>query len=555
MTDGPAPRTLGPGADGRCRGRGRPTAAVRSGATVAEPPETALQPSPEQEAILAARRAEPEGSLRVLAFAGAGKTTALRLLAEADPAPGLYLAYNKSAQLAAQARFPAHVACRTVHSLAWRATGMAAQRHRLERRLAGGEVAELLALPALDGLRPAFWGHCVLATVRRFTHSADREIGHAHLPPLPPGTGRAETVVAQARRLWARMRDPDDALPLEHDAYLKMWQLDDARLPAEAAVLYVDEAQDANPVTLAILRAQRRPTVWVGDPWQAIYRFRGSVDALRAVEAPAHPLSRSWRFGEELARVARVVLARTSRPPGVTLRGAPGLVTDLGPVRPPCAVLCRTNAGLFDEAIRGRDRVHLVGGIEPLARLVLGGWWLFQGEPVPEVPSLARFRSWDELLTEVEETQDPELRFLVRVVARYGRALPGLVEDLRRRTVPQAAAERVLATAHKAKGLEWARVRLADDFPSPAELDAADPDGTPRLTPEERDEELHLLYVAATRARQRLEPNAAVLGCLDAVRAGVPADAVGHPAPPEAAPSRASPQDAERPRRARRAGR
>jgi len=78
-------------------------------------PETPLQPSPEQRALVDARRADPAGSLRVLAFAGAGKTTALRLLA--DPSPALYLAHNKSAQLQAQARFPAHVACRTVHSL------------------------------------------------------------------------------------------------------------------------------------------------------------------------------------------------------------------------------------------------------------------------------------------------------------------------------------------------------------------------------------------------------------------------------------------------------
>ena len=44
--------------------------------------ESPLQPSPEQDAILAARHADPAGSLRVLAFAG--KTTALRLLAGAD---------------------------------------------------------------------------------------------------------------------------------------------------------------------------------------------------------------------------------------------------------------------------------------------------------------------------------------------------------------------------------------------------------------------------------------------------------------------------------------
>src|SRR5947209_3484176 len=37
-------------------------------------PEILLQPSPEQLALIAARRADPRGSLRVLAFAGAGKT-------------------------------------------------------------------------------------------------------------------------------------------------------------------------------------------------------------------------------------------------------------------------------------------------------------------------------------------------------------------------------------------------------------------------------------------------------------------------------------------------
>jgi hypothetical protein len=79
-----------------------------------------------------------------------------------DPTPALYLAYNKSTQLAAQAHFPAHVACRTMHSLAYRAMRMFEQQHRLERKLTGGEVAELLAIPALDGLRPSFWGHCVV---------------------------------------------------------------------------------------------------------------------------------------------------------------------------------------------------------------------------------------------------------------------------------------------------------------------------------------------------------------------------------------------------------
>ena len=237
-------------------------------------------------------------------------------------------------------------------------------------------------------------------------------------------------------------------------------------------------------------------------------------------------LSRSWRFGEDLACLALAILAHTSEPPALALRGDPGIATLLGPVRPPCTVLCRTNAGLFEAAIRGRDRIHLLGGLEPLAqlvlggleplaRLILGGWQLYQGQPVPDLPSLARFRSWDELLAEAEEARDPELRFLVQIIVQHGRALPRLVADLRRRATPHpAVAERVLSTAHKAKGLEWPRVRLAADFPRLEELQAVDREGRPCWTPEERDQELHLLYVAATRACQQLEPNAAVLSCL-----------------------------------------
>ena len=179
------------------------------------PSEISLQPSPEQEAIIAARHADPGGSLRVVAFAGSGKTMALQLLAETDSTPALYLAYNKSTQLAAQGRFPAHVTCRTIHSLAYRALRMFEQQHRLERKLTGRELAEMLAIPALDGLRPSFWGQCVIGTVRSFAQSVAREIDARHLPPLPRGTDRAELVITLARELWARMRNRADEVPLE----------------------------------------------------------------------------------------------------------------------------------------------------------------------------------------------------------------------------------------------------------------------------------------------------------------------------------------------------
>jgi hypothetical protein len=99
-----------------------------------------------------------------------------------------------------------------MHSLAFQAMRMFEQQHRLERKLTGGEVAEVLAIPALDGLRPSFWGHCVVVTVRSFSHDTAREIGAQHLPPLPQGPDRAEQALASAGVILLTTQDVSPVL-------------------------------------------------------------------------------------------------------------------------------------------------------------------------------------------------------------------------------------------------------------------------------------------------------------------------------------------------------
>ena len=419
----------------------------------------------------------------------------------ADPTPALYLAYNKSTQLAAQAHFPAHVACRTMHSLAYRAMRMFEQQHRLERKLTGGEVAELLAIPALDGLRPSFWGHCVVVTVRSFTHDTAREIGAQHLPPLPQGPDRAELVVTFARRLWARMRDPADEVPLEHDAYLKMWHLEGARLPGGAGVLYVDEAQDANPVTLAILQAQRRPTVWVGDPWQSIYRFRGSVNAMRAIAAPQRHLSRSWRFGEDLACLARAILAHTSEPPpwpSVAIPGSP-------PCSGPCARPARSCAGPMPACSRRRSAAATGStswaGSSPWPGSSWAAGSSTRGSRCRTCrawpASAAGTSSWRRRTRRATRSCASWSRSSSTMAARcraWWRTCAGGRCRIRRRR-SGCWRRRTRPRAWSGRGCGWPTTSRAWRSWMPL-----DQDGLPYLTPEERDQELHLLYVAATRA-------------------------------------------------------
>ena len=66
---------------------------------------------------------------------------------------------------------------------------------------------------------------------------------------------------------------------------------------------------------------------------------------------------------------------------------------------------------------------------------------------------------------------------------------------LARRAAPEAVADYVISTVHRAKGLEWKRVKVVNDFRF-GMIDG-------RLTLDH--EEMRLLYVAVTRAQHVLD--------------------------------------------------
>ena len=93
--------------------------------------------------------AELSGILKVVAYAGTGKTFSLVELSKKQSIcgnHGLYLAYNKSSESDARKRFPASITCRTVHSLAYRAIG-----HTYKHKLRGLK-AFCIFQPIVDGV-------------------------------------------------------------------------------------------------------------------------------------------------------------------------------------------------------------------------------------------------------------------------------------------------------------------------------------------------------------------------------------------------------------------
>lgn len=516
-------------------------AAVAAAPTRAAVAETAASPTlaPEIAAMLAEMRLTDEqvaavtllaqgvGIIALQAGAGSGKThtlLALARIAQALGKAGTYTAFGKAIVREARSKMPRNVTCSTAHSLAFRAVGK-----RYEHRLNGGkmrsrEVAQRLGITRpfiarLPGggvrvLQPSYQANLLLKAIKGFCQSADPVPGVQHFPvvdglDLPDRAGRPTWVNNDALRaslrrhlatLWADLSRVDGVFPFEPSHYFKVWALTPDTesgpgpyIPGE--FILVDEAQDLSPALMDVVLRNRghAQLVFCGDSCQAIMGFTGAIDALAKIPADAESyLTRSFRFGPEVAEVANRVLAALDAKLRVTGGGQPGRV---GPVERPDAVLCRTNATAVETVMAAQKegrRPWLVGGggevvrfAEAAIALREAGWTWH--------PELAGFQNWQQVQDFVEHDEGgSDLKRLVRLVDDHGAeeilaALGGMSD-----TQPPGT-DLVVSTAHKAKGLQWPKVRVMGDGWRKEDLDDLDED------------DQMLLYVAVTRAELELD--------------------------------------------------
>ena len=104
-----------------------------------------------------------------------------------------------------------------------------------------------------------------------------------------------------ARKLWEAMINSNNEIGITHDAYLKLYQLSKRKIRNIDFIL-IDESQDANPAVLDILDNQDIQRIYVGDQYQQIYRWRGSLNAMKEIEGSKLFLTQSFRFGGSSCR-------------------------------------------------------------------------------------------------------------------------------------------------------------------------------------------------------------------------------------------------------------
>lgn len=508
-------------------------------------------PSEEQAAIISAASAGK--NIKVPAFAGCGKTTLLRMLAEATPGKNYrYVVFNSDTQ--GEAKMGQNVSTRTGNSIAWsfmlevyRQLGLdmpnrfsgktgqlvtntdIAKYFKIEKylvveskktRLSGGnyELVDvertLTPVQAVSHLKKAVVNFCI---------SWDPELNISHFPTdvsYPP------EAVSDAKNLWVDLVSPYGVQKLSHDAAVKIWALSkpdlsisDKDASTRYDALLLDEAQDTNPVFAKVYRDQRCQKVYVGDTNQAIYGFRGAHDELDKVEVDVVlPLTKTWRFGENLAKAPNAFLkALGSKSFIVSGKKSPGKVMASGTMTTPDVIICRTNAGVIRAIFEILDSGQKVSVpkkyVTSLINLLKTVGWFYgysSEKPFPVHSDLEAYATREELDQAIEEGElVGKITTLIKLIDSHGYdallVRLGLVNALSKKNVI------TIVTAHGAKGKEWDKVQIYDDFWG-YKYDY--------LTGEyvlPGREELNLAYVATSRAMEEID-----LGSLDYIMTGPP---------------------------------
>ncbi len=457
----------------------------------------------EQRAIITAARERETFAVR--AFAGSGKTSTLRSIgAELVGRRVLYLAFNRDIVREGRAVFPPTTKVATGHAFARGAlvqrfgariddtvpTLEARIRARLGLATRRGEIddaREVLAVRIADW----FARFCYAATTS-LAAADDAEVG------------------AHARELWRQIAAERAVHPADHDLYGKLFAL----LQAEHGhphlgfdVILYDECQDCTGAMFSIVRGQRdAQQIYMGDPAQAIYAFRGATNAFEFLaDLTYYSLTTSFRFGPHIAALAeRILDAAGPHLPIRVVRGRGDRVVTAHEQCPePSVILTRSQQHVLDTALgehtRGR-KVAIVGSLEAsrlrdLAALSADVHALREGG---QPPRLAKFASFQTLKWYAERKNVAQFRIAVGLVERYGDRVPELLATLRDRLVPQEQADVIVSTAHAFKGRQAARVAIAADFRPFATKGKTDAVALDQ-------QELHLAYVAVTRAQRVLD--------------------------------------------------
>jgi DNA helicase-2/ATP-dependent DNA helicase PcrA len=454
------------------------------------------------------------GNAIVVAVAGSGKSTTIVEAMKLARGESIFLAFNKAIADELKKR---GVNGRTFHSLVFgpvvrqcKQDGPTMDKLRRlqmeewtprDRKIYGSFAQRLVGLARGMGI-----GCLIPDTETQWIALAE----HHDLEPDSDEADFGEAIVL-ARQLFNECcADPR----VDFDDMLYRAVKDNINLP-KFDFVFVDEAQDTNPIQRAILRKILKPTgrlIAVGDPAQAIYGFRGAdsraLDTLATeFQAESLPLSITYRCPTSVVRYAKQWVSHIEARDGAPEGKVEDLGTNWNPLdfMPGDLVVCRKTAPLITAAlrfIRAGVPVQVLGkdigeGLKSLIRKMNARNIDHLGE------KLEQYRQ-REVAKAIKEEDDAKVESINDKVGVLIFMIDNLLEDRRTLNDLEAGIDYlftdkakavIFCTGHKSKGLEADRVFWLGRSECPAQWARKD---------WQRQQEVNLCYVITTRAKSEL---------------------------------------------------
>jgi len=447
-------------------------------------------------------------NIKINAFAGTGKTTTLKYIAnEYKNKRILYLAFNSAIKNEANTIFPNNTYVKTTHGLAYSAIKKYTQIDLgTLRNYRAIDISKEFEIPYEKALG-------ALKIFENFCNNTQDKIAQDDL----------EHKIA--KKMFDHMLI--GVLKPTHSFYLKYYYLliSKDQIPQyQYDIVMLDEAQDTNEVTLGIFNfLNSKIKIFVGDKHQQIYSFRGSKNALEKIKCDKQLyLSQSFRFNETIANYANILL-KNFKGESVDIKSCKknNEIRSFG-------YISRTNAQLISiisKRVEQRKPFVTIRDPEEIFCLSIEIYYLLNNESaqIRKNHFLKGFNDEEDLTLYAKQTDDFELKTALKIVKEYQENIFKLKDFAQK--FYRAWQNRInnnfdkrlseilfLTTAHTAKGLQWDSVTVADDFPNFADIifDMGFNNlkqyqkEINRSLKQELLDEFNLFYVAITRAKKRV---------------------------------------------------
>lgn len=468
---------------------------------------------------------ESNGSIKINAIAGSGKTTSLIEYAKARKnARILYLAFNKSVKLEAIKKFEEaglkNVRVETAHSLAYHYI-VKGSNYKLTTKYSTYQVKDILKIkPFGEKLDDFVLANHVNKFVNYFCNNKASQVKELDYrksinePKAKQFVSKHYETIEKLTRLFLAKMDKGE-IEITHDFYLKKFQLLNPDLKYD--YILFDEGQDASPTMLDVFLNQKSTKVIVGDIHQQIYGWRYAINSLDKVNFTDYYLTKSFRFNSEIAQLAEEILKTKSHFSIVKQVRIKGLGKNTQ--NKTKVTLARTNLALLLKAIdllfedSRISKVYFEGNINSYTYAEDGGSIydvlnLYNGHHKFIKDKLIKsMKDFGQLVEYADKTEDVQMKMIIQVVKKYTNRLPYLIKQLKSNHVndnEKQSADMIFSTVHKSKGMEYDEVYLQDDFVSEEKIEKLLEDPKIKVDPDSLAEEVNMLYVAVSRTKTRL---------------------------------------------------